>query len=47
MNHRDLVAQSMEELRLKTAAHDGLWPLSQADWPGLRRTQARAAAAIA
>ncbi len=32
MDHRDLVAQSMEELRLKTAAHDSLWHLGQADW---------------
>lgn len=32
MNHRDLVAQSIEELRLKTAAHDRLWHLSDADW---------------
>jgi hypothetical protein len=30
--HRHLVDQSMEELRLKTAAHDGLWHLSEADW---------------
>jgi len=27
-----LVAQSMEELRLKTAAHDKTWHLGQADW---------------
>jgi hypothetical protein len=27
-----LLDQSMEELRLKTAAHDGLWRLSKADW---------------
>ena len=32
MNHRDLVAQSMEDLRLKTEAHDRLWHLSEADW---------------
>lgn len=32
MNHRDLVTQSIEELRLKTAAHDRLWHLSEADW---------------
>ena len=27
-----LLEQSMEELRLKTAAHEGLWKLSEADW---------------
>lgn len=27
-----LLARSMEELRLKTAAHDGTWQLGQADW---------------
>ena len=27
-----LVEQSMEELRLKTAAHDGAWDLAKADW---------------
>ena len=27
-----LLAQSMEELRLKTQAHDGTWHLSEADW---------------
>jgi hypothetical protein len=27
-----LVEQSLEELRLKTAAHDGAWRLSEADW---------------
>lgn len=32
MTHRDLVSQSIEELRLKTAAHDRLWHLSEADW---------------
>ncbi len=32
MNHRDLVAQSMGELRLKTAAHNRLRYLSQAGW---------------
>ena len=29
---RRLVEQSMEELRLKTAAHDGAWKLGEADW---------------
>lgn len=32
MDYRDLVAQSMEELRLKTEAHDRLWRLGEADW---------------
>jgi hypothetical protein len=32
VSYRDLVAQSLEELRLKTAAHDQLWHLSDADW---------------
>ena len=32
MAHRDLVMQSIEELRLKTAAHDRLWHISEADW---------------
>jgi hypothetical protein len=27
-----LVHRSLEELRAKTAAHDGTWQLSQADW---------------
>jgi Family of unknown function (DUF6882) len=27
-----LLAQSMEELRLKTAAHVGIWHLGEADW---------------
>jgi Family of unknown function (DUF6882) len=27
-----LLEQSMEELRLKTAAHDGTWHLSTASW---------------
>lgn len=27
-----LLDQSMEELRIKTAGHDGVWHLSQADW---------------
>lgn len=27
-----LLAQSLEELRLKTAAHDGMWHLGEADW---------------
>src|SRR5262249_33019081 len=30
--YRSLVEQSMEELRLKTAGHDGIWRLSEADW---------------
>lgn len=30
--YRTLVDQSMEELRLKTAAHDGTWRLGEADW---------------
>src|SRR5262249_35377582 len=30
--YRQLLEQSMEELRLKTAAHDGTWRLSEADW---------------
>jgi hypothetical protein len=32
MNHQDFLAQSIEELRLKTAAHDRLWHLGEADW---------------
>src|SRR5689334_10080691 len=27
-----LLAQSMEELRLKTQAHDGIWHLGECDW---------------
>lgn len=27
-----LLEQSMEELRIKTAAHDGVWQLGEADW---------------
>jgi hypothetical protein len=27
-----LLARSMEELRIKTAAHDGVWHLGKADW---------------
>lgn len=27
-----LIDQSMEELRLKTEAHDGVWHISEADW---------------
>jgi hypothetical protein len=27
-----LLDQAMEELRIKTAGHDGIWQLSQADW---------------
>jgi hypothetical protein len=30
--YRRFVEQSMEELRLKTAAHDGAWRLGEADW---------------
>src|SRR5437899_97535 len=29
---RTLVNQAVEELRLKTAAHDGAWRLGEADW---------------
>jgi Family of unknown function (DUF6882) len=29
---RDTVERAMEELQLKTAAHDGTWQLGQADW---------------
>jgi hypothetical protein len=29
---RALLDQSMEELRLKTAAHDGMWHLGEASW---------------
>jgi len=32
MNYRDLIAQSLEELRLKTAARDNVWHLGEADW---------------
>jgi hypothetical protein len=31
-DYRTLIEQSMEELRLKTAAHDGGWRLSEASW---------------
>jgi hypothetical protein len=31
-DYRTLVKQAMEELRLKTAAHDAAWHLGQADW---------------
>src|SRR5207249_11661549 len=30
--YRRLVEQSMEELRLKTAGHDGVWHLGKCDW---------------
>jgi hypothetical protein len=30
--YRALVERSMEELRLQTAAHDGIWHLSEAAW---------------
>jgi len=30
--YRRLVEQSMEELRLKTAGHDGVWHLGECDW---------------
>lgn len=29
---RSLVAQSMNELRLKTEAHDGVWRFGEAHW---------------
>src|SRR4051812_26144188 len=29
---RALIEMSMEELRVKTAAHDGAWDLASADW---------------
>ena len=32
MDFETLLDQSVEELRLKTAAHDGVWQLGQADW---------------
>ncbi len=32
MTHQDFLKQSIEELRLKTAAHDRLWHLGEADW---------------
>lgn len=32
MDHRRLIAQSMEELRLKTGLHNRLWQLGEADW---------------
>lgn len=31
-DYRQLVEQGMEELRLKTAAHDSLWRLSESAW---------------
>jgi hypothetical protein len=31
-DYRQLVDASMEELRLKTAAHDAGWQLGKADW---------------
>jgi hypothetical protein len=31
-NYRQVVEQSMDELRLKTAAHDAGWRLGEADW---------------
>jgi uncharacterized protein DUF6882 len=31
-NFDALLERSLEELRIKTAAHDGVWQLSQADW---------------
>jgi hypothetical protein len=30
--YRQLADQSLEELRLKTAAHDGVWRLGECDW---------------
>ncbi len=32
MDHATLLSRSMDELRLKTDAHDRLWQLSQANW---------------
>src|SRR4051794_25654185 len=32
INFDTLLDRSMEELRIKTAAHDGIWQLSEADW---------------
>ena len=32
LDYRPLVEQSLEELRLKTAAHDRLWHVGDADW---------------
>lgn len=32
VNFKEFVAQCVEELRLKTEAHDGVWRLSEADW---------------
>ena len=32
MRYEALVEQSLEELRLKTAAHDGTWRLGEAAW---------------
>jgi hypothetical protein len=32
MTHQDFLKQSIEELRLKTAAHNRLWHLGEADW---------------
>jgi hypothetical protein len=31
-DYRQYVEQSMEELRMKTGAHDATWRLSEADW---------------
>ena len=32
LDYRRFVEQSMAELRIKTAAHDGIWRLGEADW---------------
>lgn len=32
VNYKSLVAQSLEELRLKTEAHNEVWHLGEADW---------------
>lgn len=32
MDHHELIARSLEELRLKSAVHDRLWHLSEARW---------------
>jgi hypothetical protein len=32
LDYSTFLAQAMEELRLKTEAHDGTWHLGQADW---------------
>lgn len=32
LDFNTLLERSMEELRIKTASHDGIWQLSEADW---------------